>query len=161
MYSMDTMVIVYNNFPSTRLFMKQTQIQKIVLDSCVVIDIIEKPKVAFGLKARLKGKQIKVVLCDVIFDEVRQVRGYTKEKIITTISKLLNRNIEIVTVDNSEIDNAEEISNQFQICHNGDNKILSLCQAKDFVLVTFDRMLLKACDFLGVVAFHPSMVRGI
>jgi predicted nucleic acid-binding protein len=141
--------------------MKQTQIQKIALDSCVVIDIIEKPKVALGLKARLKGKSIKVVLCDVVFNEVRQVRGYTKEKIITTLSKLLNRNIEIVTVDNSEKDNAEEISNQFQICHNGDNKILSYCQAKDFVLVTFDRILLKICDFLGVVAFHPSMVRGI
>jgi predicted nucleic acid-binding protein len=161
MYNMDTMVMVYNNFLSIRLFMKQTQIQKIALDSCVVIDIIEKPKVAFGLKARLKGKQIKVVLCDLVFDEVRRVRGYTKEKIISTLSRLLNRNIEIVTVDNAEKNNAEEISNQFQICHNGDNKILSLCQAKDFVLVTFDRMLLKTCDFLGVAAFHPSMVRGI
>ncbi len=111
MYSMDTMVIVYNNFPSTRLFMKQTQIQKIALDSCVVIDIIEKPKVAFGLKARLKGKQIKVILCDIVFDEVRRVRGYTKEKIITTLSRLLNRNIEIVTVDNAE----KNMQKRFQI----------------------------------------------
>jgi len=38
---------------------------------------------------------------------------------------------------------------------------LSLCQAKDFVLVTFDRMLLKTCSFVGVAAFHPSMVGGI
>ena len=141
--------------------MKQTQTQKIALDSCVVIDIIEKPKVAFGLKARLKGKSIKVVLCDVIFDEVRKVRGYTKDKIIAIVSKSLNRKIEIVTVQAQQKENAQDISTQFEICHNGDNKILSLCQAKDFVLVTFDRMLLKTCNFLGVVAFHPSMVRGI
>jgi len=141
--------------------MKQTQTQKIALDSCVVIDLIEKPQVSYGLKARLKGKSIKVVLCDVVLNEVQRVRGFTSEKIISTISKLLNRKIEIVTVDKQEKDNAKNITTQFQICHNGDNKILSICQAKDFVLVTFDRMLLKACSFVGVAAFHPSMVRGI
>jgi len=141
--------------------MKQTQIQKVALDSCVVIDVIEKPKVAFGLKARLKGKSIKVVLCDVVLNEVSRVRGLSADTIISKISKLLNRTIEIVTVQQQQKDSAKQITNQFQICHNGDNKILSLCQAKDFVLVTFDRMLLKACSFVGVVAFHPSMVRGI
>jgi len=141
--------------------MKQTQIQKVALDSCVVIDVIEKPKVAFGLKARLKGKSIKVVLCDVVLNEVSRVRGLSKDKIISKISKLLNRTIEVITIPQQQKDNAKQITNQFQICHNGDNKILSLCQAKDFVLVTFDRMLLKACSFVGVVAFHPSMVRGI
>jgi len=141
--------------------MKQTQIQKIALDSCVVIDVIEKPNVAFGLKARLKGKQIKVVLCDVVLNEVSRVRGLSADKIISKISKLLNRTIEVITIPQQQKDSAKEITNQFQICHNGDNKILSLCQAKDFVLVTFDRMLLKACSFVGVVAFHPSMVRGI
>ena len=141
--------------------MNQIQIQKIALDSCVVIDIIEKPKVAYKLKANLRGKSIKVILCDVVLNEVKRVRGYTKEKIIAAISRLLNRKIEIVTVEEQEKNNAKDISTQFQICHNGDNKILSLCQAKNFILVTFDRMLLKACSFVGVVAFHPSMVRGI
>lgn len=141
--------------------MNQTQIQKVALDSCVVIDLIEKPQVAFGLKARLKGKSIKVILCDVVLNEVQKVRGFSSEKIISTISKLLNRKIEIVTIDEQEKSDAKNITSQFQICHNGDNKILSLCQAKDFVLVTFDRMLLKTCQFVGVVGFHPSMVGGI
>ena len=141
--------------------MKQTQIQKIALDSCVIIDIMEKPKVAYGLKASLKGKQIKIVLCDVVLNEVQRVRGFTEEKIISTISRLLNRAIEIVTIEQQQKDTAKDISTQFQICHNRDNKILSLCQAKNFILVTLDRMLLKACSFVGVVGFHPSMVRGI
>ena len=137
------------------------QTQNIALDSCVVIDIMEKPGVASGLKARLRGKSVKIILCDVVLGEVKRVRGYLPEKVIAKVSFLLGRKIELSESDDESISNASQISNQFQICHNGDNKILSLCQAKDFVLVTFDRMLLKTCEFVGVVSFHPSMVRGI
>ena len=137
------------------------QTQNIALDSCVVIDLMEKPKVASGMKARLRGKSVKIILCDVVLGEVRRVRGYLPERVIAKISKLLGRPIETTVVEAPEISNAQQITNQFQICHNGDNKILSLCQAKDFVLVSFDRMLLKSCQFIGVAAFHPSMVGGI
>jgi hypothetical protein len=137
------------------------QTQNIALDSCVVIDILEKPKVASGIKARLRGKSVKIILCDVVLGEVKRVRGYSLEKIVSRLTKLLGRKIEVSSISNNEISNAKQITNQFQICHNGDNKILSLCQAKDFVLVSFDRMLLKSCQFIGVAAFHPSMVGGI
>ena len=137
------------------------QTQSIALDSCVVIDIMEKPKVASGLKARLRGKSVKIILCDVVLDEVRRVRGYLPEKVIARLSSLLGRKIELSEINESDKTNASQITEQFQICHNGDNKILSLCQAKNFVLVTFDRMLLKASEFVGVAAFHPSMVGGI
>ena len=137
------------------------QTQNVALDSCVVIDIIEKPKVASRLKSNLRGKSIKIILCDVVLAEVRRVRGYLPEKVITKISKLLARNIEVTNSDENTLFNAKTISSQFQICHNGDNKILSLCQAKNFVLVTFDRMLLKTCQFVGVIAFHPMMAGGI
>ena len=137
------------------------QIQNVALDSCVVIDIIEKPKVASRLKARLRGKSIKIILCDVVLGEVKRVRGYSPEKVIAKVSKLLGRKVELSKVDKNNVETAQQITNQFQICHNGDNKILSLCQAKNFVLVTFDRMLLKTCQFIGVVAFHPKMAGGI
>jgi len=60
------------------------QTQNIALDSCVVIDIMEKPKVASGLKARLRGKSVKIILCDVVLGEVKRVRGYLPEKVIAT-----------------------------------------------------------------------------
>jgi predicted nucleic acid-binding protein len=137
------------------------QTQNVALDSCVVIDIMEKPKVASGLKASLRGKSVKIILCDILLREVRRVRGYLSEKVIAKLSKLLGRKIEVSNSSQSTFDNAQDISNQFAICHNGDNKILSLCQAKNFVLVTFDKMLLKTCQFLGVVAFHPKSAGGI
>lgn len=132
---------------------------KIALDSCVVIDIIEKPKVASKLKANLRGKSVKIVLCDVVLSEVYRVRGYVAPYVISKISKILGREIELSKMQDDDL--AVAITDQFAICHNGDNKILSLCQAKDFVLVTFDRMLLKTCQFVGVAAFHPFMAGGI
>ena len=132
---------------------------KIALDSCVVIDIIEKPKVASKLKASLRGKSVKIILCDTVLSEVYRVRGYVESFVIGKISKILGREIELSKMESD--DSAKNITNQFQICHNGDNKILSLCQTKDFVLVTFDRMLLKTCQFVGVAAFHPFMAGGI
>jgi predicted nucleic acid-binding protein len=132
---------------------------KIALDSCVVIDIIEKPKVASKLKDSLRGKSVKIILCDVVLSEVYRVRGYMPEKVIGKISKVLGRVVELCTMEDDA--KAVAITSQFQICHNGDNKILILCQARDFVLVTFDRMLLKACEFVGVAAFHPFMAGGI
>lgn len=136
--------------------MNQTQI---ALDSCVVINLIEKPKVAIKLKANLRGKSVKIILCEVVLTEVYRIRGYVASFVIAKISKLLGREIELSKMEDNH--KAIALTNQFAICHNGDNKILSLCQAKNFVLVTFDKMLLKACDFVGVAAFHPLMAAGI
>jgi len=132
---------------------------KIALDSCVVIDVIEKPKVASQLKASLRGKSIKIILCDTVLSEVYHVRGYVASYVIDKISKILGREVELSKMESD--DSANILTEQFQICHNGDNKILSLCQAKDFVLVTFDKMLLKTSSFVGVAAFHPLMTGGI
>ena len=136
--------------------MNQTQI---ALDSCVVIDVIEKPKIASKLKDSLRGKSVKIVLCDVVLSEVYRVRGYVASFVIAKITKILGREIELSKMQDD--DSAVTITEQFAICHNGDNKILSLCQAKDYVLITFDRMLLKTSQFIGVAAFHPFMAGGI
>ena len=135
--------------------------QNIVLDSCVVIDIMEKSKTASGLKARLRGKSVRIILCDVVLGEVYRVRGYLPEKVTAKVSSLLGRKAKLFKISKDNISNARQITGQFQICHNVDNKILSLCQAHDFVLVTFDRMLLRASQFVGIAAFHPSMAGGI
>lgn len=137
------------------------QTQNIALYSCVIIDIIEKLKRASGLKPRLRGKSVKIILCNVVLDKVNCVRGYLPEKVIIKVSSLLGKKIELFEINKEYISNAYQITNQFQICHNGDNKILSLCQARDFILVTFDKMLLKISQFVGITAFHPLMIGGV
>ncbi len=137
------------------------QVQRVALDSCVVIDLIEKPGIASALRARLRGKSLEVVLCDIVLREVQRVRGLSPKTVVRRISKILGRKIELAKASEQNKATAREVTCQFQACHNGDNEILSLCQARDFVLVTFDRMLLRTCQFLGVAAFHPSEAGGI
>jgi len=136
-------------------------IQSIALDTCVVIDIIEKPKVASRLKANLKGKSVNIILCDVVLDEVRKVRGLMPHTVVEKITKLLGKKVHLTVVTEENKAQALQITEQFHICHNGDNKILSLCKAQDFVLVTFDRMLLKASQFVGIAVFSPFTAGGI
>ena len=141
--------------------MNQQVIQKIALDSCVVIDLIEKPTFARRVRKALTGKSVQIVLCDIVLDEVQRVRGFSHQKIITKISEGLKRKISVVTVSDEEKNIAKQITNQFQICHNGDNKILAICQIKNYILVTFDRMLRQASKFVGIAVFHPLCVGGI
>jgi len=133
----------------------------VALDSCVVIDMLEKPAVASGLKARLRGKSVRIILCDIVLNEVRRVRGYLPRSVIAKISALLGRKVDVSHTDKSIHSHAQQITDRLQICHGGDNKILSQCRAKGFVLVTFDRDLLTASQIVGVAGFHPSAVRGI
>ena len=138
-----------------------TQKQSIALDSCVVIDIIEKPKVASGPKANLRGKPVNIILCDVVLDEVRKVRGLMPHTVVEKITKLLGKKVQLTVVTEEHKEQALQLTEQFQICHNGDNKILSLCKARDFILVTFDKMLLKASQFVGIAVFSPFTAGGI
>jgi predicted nucleic acid-binding protein len=136
--------------------MEQKTIQKVALDSCVVIDIIEKQGFAYKLKNSLRGKPVRLVLCDVVLDEVQRVRGFTAAEVISKISRLVGKKVETSSIDGDQKILADSITTQYQFCHRGDNLILALCCAKDFVLLTFDRLLLKACEFAGVRAFHPK-----
>jgi len=138
-----------------------TQIQSIALDTCVVIDIIEKPKVASRLKANLRGKSVNIILCDIVLDEVRRVRGLLPPVVIAKITKLLGKKVQLTIVTEEHKAQALQLTEQFQICHNGDNNILSLCKARDFILVTFDKMLLKASQFVGIAVFSPFTAGGI
>jgi len=135
--------------------------QNVVLDSCVVIDIIEKPKVASKLKASFRGKSINIILCDIVLNEVRRVRGILPQVTVSKITSLLGRKVKLTTTTIQDETDAVQLTEQFAICHNGDNKILSMCQSRNFILVTFDKMLLKASQFVGIAVFSPFTAGGI
>lgn len=141
--------------------MEQKTIQKIALDSCVVIEVIEKQGFAHKLKKSLRGRPVSLVLCDVVLNEVQRVRGFASAEVIAKISKLLGKKVEVSSVNGEQKTFADSVTEQYRFCHRGDSLILALCRARDFVLLTFDRMLLKACEFAGVAAFHPGMAGGV
>lgn len=140
--------------------MEQTT-QKIALDSCVVIEVIEKQGFAYKLKNSLKGRPVRLILCDVVLNEVQRVRGFTIPEIVSKVSKLLGKKVEITPTNGEQKEFADSVTEQYRFCHRGDNLILSVCWAKNYVLLTIDRMLLKACEFVGVTAFHPKWTEAI
>jgi hypothetical protein len=117
--------------------------------------------VASRFKANLRGKSVNIILCDIVLDEVRKVRGLMPQTIVDKITKLLGKKVRLTVVTAEQKEQASQLTEQFQICHNGDNNILSLCKARDFIFVTFDKMLLKASQFVGIAVFSPFTAGGI
>ncbi|MCY4490644.1 MAG: PIN domain-containing protein [Thaumarchaeota archaeon] len=140
--------------------MNQQTIQ-ITLDTCVVIDLFEKRNAAGKLRAQLRGKSASIVLCDIVLEEVKRVRGIKPATTVSRISKLLKRKVTVLTVNQSERNLASATTAQYQFCHNGDNLILAFCSTRSIILITFDRKFLSACDVVGVAAFHPSRASSI
>ena len=135
--------------------------QTVVLDSCVVIDILEKPGLPEKMRAGFRGKPIRIVLCDVVLQEVARVRGFSARHVIQRISMLLKRQVDVARITEEQDAAARQVTERYQTCHSGDNRILSICRANDYVLVTFDRMLLRASEWIGIAVFHPSRIGGI
>ena len=139
--------------------MNQQTIQ-ITLDTCVVIDLFEKRNAAGKLRAQLRGKSARIILCDIVLEEVKRVRGIKPATTVSRISKLLKRKVTVLTVNQSERNLASATTAQYQFCHNGDNLILAFCSARS-ISNYFDRKFLSACDVVGVAAFHPSRASSI
>ena len=135
--------------------------QTVVLDSCVVIDILEKPGVSEKLRAGFRGKsnQDSTVRRGAAGSNARE--GFSAKHVVGRIERLLRRPVEVACLTEEQDAAARQVTEQYQICHNGDNQILSICKANDYVLVTFDRMLLKASEWIGIAVFHPSRMGGI
>jgi len=131
------------------------QTYKIALDSCVVIDLIDKRIVGNKIRRKLKGKHVVIILCDKVLQEVQKVRGLDSKKVIELVTQYLGRKPEVVYSTADDVIRAQEFSDYYLECHKGDNLILAICQARNYILLTFDRMFLKICDLVGVVAFQP------
>lgn len=153
--------MIYNNFGYVYHSMEQQTVQKIMLDSCVVIDLMEKKGFANRLRSSLRGKSVQIVLYDVVLHEVERVRGLDFQEVISSISKIVRRDVIVCSVDEAQKSLAESTTTQYQFCHRGDNLILATCSMKSFILLTCDRMLLWACEVMGVAAFHPARAGNI
>ena len=133
----------------------------VVLDSCVVIRLIEDGGFASKLRNALRGKPARLVLCDVVLSEVWRVRRIAADRAESAVSARLGKKVERSSVADGQKPLAESVTARYQFCHRGDNLILAMCMQRGFVLLTSDRMLLRACEFVGITAFRPGTAGGI
>lgn len=135
--------------------------QSIALDTCVVIAMLERPGLARSLRSSLRGKRAGVVLPDTVLSEVRRVRGHGARTVLARVERLLGRRVSVAVTGAAHRRHAGEIRSRYAVCHAGDNLIVAVCSSLDLVLVTFDRMLLQACSFVGIAALHPAEMGGL
>lgn len=125
------------------------------LDTNVPINLIEKKGFAKKFSKSLRGKKIRVGICDVVLSELKKVRGYSKDFVITKISHILGRPVVVSSLSVYELKIATEKSEKFSTLHRNDDLILAHCFATNSILITCDRKLRHVCDIAGVVAVHP------
>lgn len=134
---------------------------KIMLDSCVIISDMDGRGTIARLRNALRGKRVGIVICDTVLQEVHHIRKIEPEKVVSRLSRMLGRKVEVLCAGREDRTLARSVTDQYHFCHHGDNIILALCRTRSYILITFDRMLLQACNIVGVMAFHPTRAGGI
>ena len=127
----------------------------------MVIDIMEADIFAQKMRRRLRGKSIRFVLTDVVCREAKKARGFDVRSISARIRRLLGREVDVISIEERHIAEAERLSSRYHMCHHGDNRILAFCRERGLPLVTRDGDLHRVSQWVGVASFRPSEVGGI
>ncbi len=130
-----------------------------ILDTNVVIDIIEAPSRAQKMRAGIRGKQVRFVVCDTVLRELRRVRRWSADAVLAGLEKVLGRS-RVVVSDPPEglVPYAAELRRRYEMAHNGDVHILAQCRIAGCALLTRDGKMRQVASMVGVLAFHPEHV---
>lgn len=137
---------------------QQIHEQMVVLDSCVVIDVLRKPSIAKKILSLFHGKRSRIVLQDVVLTEVNRILRISKEEIIRKISLIFHKEPYLFSTSEQMRQTSVEIQQKYGICHFPDSLIIAACKLLSWTLFSFDRNLLQSAEFEGILAFNPSRV---
>lgn len=142
-----------------QVLIEQIAEHKVVLDACVVIDVLAKPIIARKILALFHGKRFRIVLQDVVLTEVQRILRTSKEEIIRRISLILRKEPYIFVTTEQMRQISTEIQQKYGICHFPDSLIVAACKLRSWTLFSFDRNMIQSAEFEGILAFNPSRVR--
>ncbi len=150
---------IYLHNTMQNLITEQSSEQIVVRDSCVATGALRSLKTRIKIRALFKGKHSRIALQDVILAEVHKVTGFSKEEIIIKISAILGKEVHVfATTENMKIE-ARGIEQKYSICHFPDSLIVAACKLFSWILLSFDRNILRSADFEGIIALNPARVR--
>ena len=130
---------------------------KTVLDTNVIIDVLEKPGVAETIRCGLRGKSIKLVVCEMVLHELKRVRAWSRQRVVDGLESAFGKKRILVSTSPADIkDKARLIRYKFELAHAGDDCILAQCQMYGWMLLTRDRKMRMIATVLGILAFSPQ-----
>lgn len=129
---------------------------RMVFDTNLVIEVLEKPSVADQMRQRLRGKEMKIVVCGTVLRELGRVRRWSGMTVVARLRRIFGER-RVVTDTSAEGLGSEagRLRDRFAMAHRGDDRILAYCMKYSCYLLTFDREMLTVAHMLGVLAFHP------
>ncbi|MGI0010897.1 MAG: PIN domain-containing protein [Nitrosopumilaceae archaeon] len=134
----------------------QSSEQIVVLDSCVVIALLRRPRIAYSLMSLFRGKHLRIGLQDIVLSEVHKITGFSTDKIVRKISEALYKMVFVFSTTDAMQEVAKTIEQKYEICHFPDSLILAACQVKSWTLLTVDLNMLRSAEFEGILAFNPA-----
>lgn len=133
---------------------------KIVLDSNVVIDIIQKQNpTRKNIQMRIKSGDEVIIPEHVIREVIKKIPN-GQEAIINWLVKQNPMKLTFLRDTEKIIKKAESFEAKFTYCHWPDSRIIAHCSEYDAVLVTRDQKMRLCADFLGVMTTSPYNLGG-
>jgi len=130
-------------------------VQQVAFDTCTAINVFTRNGYAQNLRKKLRGKSLRIILCDMVIREL-QKKKYDANQVISKIQNKLGRSVHVGRMEKRHMIAGEQISTRFHTCHHGDNYIFAYCWTESIPLITDDRNFHRACNCLGVTAFFAS-----
>lgn len=128
-----------------------------VLDTNVVIDILENRSHNRKLVRVIRGKQVRLVVCETVLRELRRVRKWSEDVVLAGLEEAFGRGRIVVSDPPKDLlTHARELERQYEMAHNGDVHILAQCRMDGCALITRDGNMRQVASMMGVLVFHPK-----
>ena len=133
-----------------------------VLDTNVVIDILENRSHSRKLVRAIRGKQVRLVVCETVLRELRRVRKWSEDVVLAGLEEAFGRGRIVVSDPPKDLlTHARELERRYEMAHNGDVHILAQCRMDGCALITRDGNMRQVASMMGVLVFHPKHVNRL
>lgn len=130
---------------------------KFVLDTCVIINILQNRCVADLINCHIAVENPTVYINSVSLNEASR-KGFSKKQVVSKISKFLNTLVIVKEVTNENHNDAKKLEHDCPLIHHGDSVIAAFSIHNKSTLITCDKQLLKGCHIIGIPTFNPNMI---
>ena len=130
-----------------------------LLDTCVVVDILEQPSRGHKILRSIRDKQVMFVVNETVLRELQRIRRWSTDVVMNKLGAIFGNRIAVVSQSPEGLmARAAKLKRQFELTHNGDVHILAQCRMSGYALVTRDGNMRRVASMMGVLAFHPKHI---
>ena len=125
-----------------------------IIDTNGAIGMLENPNVEKRFLKHFSRKNLRIFIPEFVLNEIRKVRGYAREEVLSYFSNLRKVAILKPTIEVQQI--ASSLEEKYLESHFPDSLLLATAKIGSYTVVTYDRGLLHCAKLEGVETFCPK-----